>query len=219
MSRRVRTAASTAARALGLSAPKPAAKPAAAAPPAAPAAPAATFTPPAPAAPAPVSGVATPVPAAAPAPLVGTQWKNGTIYDAQAFLTEKLKISGDGSLRVFHHTATEWGIPGVKTKITMRKNAGGAHGQVYGDGFYTSTKPETWYGKYEFQLEIPFAAFAGKKVLQSYSGNEMPPGIDILMVPMGGSYYVIFKPESEYWLNRSAIQADFDRDNDPVGWN
>src|SRR5262245_11958990 len=70
-----------------------------------------------------------------PPPLTGTPFSEvnaeGTIYDAKAYLADRLKIADDGALRLFHHTAKEWGIPGVKTKITMRKNDG-SNGHVYG---------------------------------------------------------------------------------------
>lgn len=164
-------------------------------------------------------------PPPAPVPLTGVpfkapdSWASGTIYDAKAYLADRLKITGNGSLRVFHHSDKEWGTPGWKTKITMRKNDG-SNGQVYGPGFYTSTRPETGYGKYEFQVELPLSAFEGKRIYESNGGGKtMPEGVDILAVPVGDRTWFIFKPESEAWLNRSAIEADFDRAGEAVGWS
>lgn len=183
-----------------------------------------TFTNGAPA-PQPIPGVGANVPAAPPAPAQPVAWKgvnsSGKIYDAQEYLTEKLKISGGGTLRIFHHTDTQWGVPGVKRKMTISQNKGQT-GQVYGPGFYTSTKPETGFGKYEFQIELPFKAFAGKKIYETTSGgDEMPPGVDILAVPQtwGDKTWFVFKAPSEAWLNRSALEADFDAAGEAVGWS
>jgi len=176
-------------------------------------------------APPPAPAAATP---AAPAPtLVGTPYSSngysGTIYNFSQWVQNRLKLGPGDSLKLFHHTRTLWGTPGQRQNISDHKSGG-----VYGKGFYTSTKPETGYGQYEFQLSIPVSALAGRQILEVKSGPgdslQMPPGVDVMVDDIGWNGetdhdWFIFKPGSQWWVNSVSDQSQFDKPGDPVGWN
>lgn len=161
------------------------------------------------------------VPAAPPPPLTGEKFDRGTVFDARAYLADRLKLKEGGELRLFHHAYQQWAgaVPGEKTWMSTKHSGGN-----YGKGFYTSTRPETGYGSNEFQVALPVKTFAGKKVYELPSGYygdtlEMPPGADILAVRQGEYTWFVFKPGSDEWLNASAKIADWDKAGEKVGWS
>ncbi len=140
----------------------------------------------------------------------------GQVFDASVYLKDRLGLGKRDTLRVYHHAREAWGTPGVRTRISPYKSGG-----LYGKGFYSSTKPETLYGKFEFDLEIPVSAFEGKKVVEVPravgDGFTMPAGVDIMTVRHGTTVWFIFKPGSETWLNRVSTESDFDRPDELIG--
>lgn len=142
----------------------------------------------------------------------------GTIYAMSSYVRERVKPQG-GKLELFHHARALWGTPDQYTPISTRKSGG-----VFGKGFYTSTKPETGYGTYEFDLTLPTKALANHKVLEvPYSTVPadfvMPAGVDVMALkPYGGdTTWFIFKPGSEFWVNGASTESDFDQPGTPNG--
>jgi hypothetical protein len=165
--------------------------------------------------------VATTTPAAPPAPLTGEKFDRGTVYDASAYLADRLKLQKGGNLRLFHHATAMWpdATPGKKAWMSTKHSGGN-----YGKGFYTSTRPETVYGSKEFQVQLPVKAFEGKKVYELPTGwygdqLKMPAGVDIVAIRQGDQSWFVFKPGSDEWLNKSATTADWDKPNEKVGWS
>lgn len=150
----------------------------------------------------------------------------GKIYDAARYVQSRFEQKPTGKVRVFHQAADNWNAtPGEKTWVSTKHSGG-----MYGKGFYTARKPERTFGPHQFQLEIPVSAFKGKKIVELDSDTmapwdrfHMPDGVDILAVKGGygvtGQVWLVFKPGSDEWLNKSATQADFDKPGQTDTWD
>ncbi|MBK7864091.1 MAG: hypothetical protein IPJ65_36930 [Archangiaceae bacterium] len=171
-----------------------------------------------------VAGV-TADPPAAPKPLTGTAHAIGTIYDAQEWIADRLGLGPKGELRLFHHESQVWpgAVPGEKTWVSTSHSRG-----LFNTGFYTATEPDTLYGRKEFQLGFPVKAFKGKKVIEVAYGkyrDPMPDGVHIVVVTnpysstANQAKWFIFKPGDDAWLNESATTADWDADDEVMGWS
>ena len=158
-----------------------------------------------------------------PSPITGTPYTHGptkgTVYTATSYVKERLGLDPSDDLRLFHHSKTLWATPGEDTRISTRKSGG-----VYGKGFYTSTKAETFYGPNQFQLEIPVNALTDKKIFeiegwQVKDDFVMPDGTDVLAVRQNKDVWFVFKAGSEFWVNSSSTESDFDEPGKTVAWD
>ena len=160
-----------------------------------------------------------------PSTLSGTPYTHGrtkgTVYTATSYVKDRLGLAKSDELRLFHHSKTLWATPGEDTRISTRKSGG-----VYGKGFYTSTKAETWYGPNQFQLEIPVKALTGKKIFEVEGGLGgvpdtfvMPEGTDVVAVRQNKDVWFVFKAGSEFWVNSASTESDFDEPGKTVAWD
>lgn len=164
---------------------------------------------------------ARPKASAKPAPLKGKAYRSGNAYgkvfDAQRYVKEKVLPAQGDELKLFHHAQDRWGKVGQDQWISTNKSGGN-----FGEGFYTSTKPEIPYGRYEFDVTIPISALEGKKVLEVTNyyipdDFKMPRGVSIIAVKQYDHTWFVFKPRSEDWLNAVSTERSWDRANERPG--
>ncbi|MBX7100644.1 MAG: hypothetical protein K1X89_23225 [Myxococcaceae bacterium] len=164
---------------------------------------------------------AKPKASAKPAPLKGKAYRSagekGTIYDARRYVEEKVLPKQTDALKVFHHAYDRWGKVGQDQWISTNKSGGN-----FGEGFYTSTKPELGYGQYEFDVTIPLSALEGKKILEVTDwilpdNFRMPRGVSVLAVKQYDHTWFVFKPRSEDWLNTVTTERRWDRAGERPG--